>query len=184
MLSGKSPPRRPRRHHDGPAADGFSVAPELPVAGTGLMPAPFPPALPGGGDPLGIAEMVNACFAKAWATHLPPTVPHGGVPPRERDQMQTSREPLSLEQLRNEISKLSGEQLRELVFSEHACAVKIQTAAYGCPPHLHPDTDRDHPDFKSNRQACNAEMMKRCKALCTSSTRRQLDDNGKEGIMY
>ena len=72
--------------------------------------------------------------------------------------------------------RLSTDQLQTIFFSDDDAGVKVRAVAYGCPPNCKPDTAFGDESFITDRQKCNAEMMRRCKALCAARTRRDVDE--------
>ncbi|CAK0830790.1 unnamed protein product [Prorocentrum cordatum] len=76
------------------------------------------------------------------------------------------------------------QDLRKLVFDKDEVPLTIRNVAYGVPPGFEPDLAWEDPRFKDARIACNAGMMRRCKALCTAKTRSALTENPGEYIPY
>lgn len=96
---------------------------------------------------------------------------------------------LTLEDLRLALHNFSTEELHTLVFAGDDVSKRLLNIAYGCPSYLQPDYPSPPPGeydkgFVDARQACNAEMTRRCKALCTSYVRSALEENCTEYIPY
>ena len=174
--------------------------PELPVLERGVFP-PQPPlgAYPAAPTPevqtpqalttnAAVRELLNsllvsnpgAAMALAPSLGMPPAAPQMSEAPCE---YQDSQVPL-LDQFRRTVGKLSDEDLLKLTRGDDTTGSRLQKAAYGVPPHLFPDLCFDDPRFKEARALCNAEMMRRCKSLCTPKTRTAVTDNPGEYVPY
>jgi len=70
------------------------------------------------------------------------------------------------------------------MFDGDEVSLKLRNVANECPPNLTPDAAFESEGFSAARQACNAEMMTRCLALCTAKTRKNATRNIDDYVPY
>ena len=100
------------------------------------------------------------------------------------DEGSASHRKSTLDEALQILEHLLAEDMRNLVFGDHMVSLKLREMAYDCPPHLSPDTLDTSDSFIQDRKACNSEMMRRCKALCTAKTRQAIRDNSQDYSPY
>ena len=182
----------PSRAHTGSVGE----SPVLPL----LPPATFPPAPPGPAPPgtaaqpppqeIHIQQLMQAMWASMAgqgitpAQALPPANSMPPPPASPAPQAAPPNSPSALGQVRQLIGSLPYEDLVKLVFDRDEASTILQRIAYGVPPDLAPDIVMSDPRFKEARAACNAEMMRRCQALCTPKVRTSSMESPGDYVPY